>query len=102
MAKIKMQVFGRVQGVSFRYSARQQALSLLLSGWIKNMPDGSILCEATGSKKSLLVFVDWCKHGPQWAEVKNVAVQWLEADDGVQVEGPEQGLPSTVDFRIVR
>ena len=91
MAKIKLQVFGKVQGVFFRHSARQQAKLLNLVGWIKNLSDGSVLCEADGEKILLLEFIEWCKRGPEKAEVKNVTVQWLE--DGSH--------PSTGGFSIV-
>src|SRR5580704_3013179 len=60
MTKIKVQVFGKVQGVFFRHSARQQALALHLSGWIKNLSDGSVLCEAQGEEQLLLEFIAWC------------------------------------------
>jgi acylphosphatase len=91
MAKIKVQVFGKVQGVFFRHSARQQAQSLNLIGWIKNLSDGSVLSEAQGEQKSLLEFIAWCKHGPQRAQVESVSVQWLE----------DETLPETAGFLIV-
>jgi len=81
MAKIKVQVFGKVQGVFFRHSARQQALSLGLNGWVKNLPDGSVLSQAQGTKKSLLEFIAWCKQGPQRAQVQNLEVEWLDEKD---------------------
>lgn len=91
MAKIKVQIFGKVQGVFFRHSTRQQALSLNLTGWVKNLSDGSVLCEAEGEKKSLLELIAWCKHGPQRAEVENVTVQWLD----------DSSLSQAVGFEIV-
>jgi acylphosphatase len=91
VAKIKVHIFGKVQGVFFRHSARQQALALSLTGWIKNLPDGSVLCEAQGEKKWLLEFIAWCNRGPQRAEVENVTVEWSE----------DQSSPEATDFEIV-
>jgi acylphosphatase len=101
MAKIKIQISGKVQGVFFRHSARQLALSLNLNGWVKNLPDGSVLCEAGGSKKSLLDFIAWCQRGPQQATVKNVAVQWLDENNEDQRHKHEPMLPPVADFLIV-
>jgi len=86
MAKIKVQVFGKVQGVFFRQTARMQAQSLCLVGWVKNLSDGSVLCEAIGDKDSLLKFIDWCQQGPEKAAVNNVSVEWVE-DDHPQIAG---------------
>ena len=39
---------GRVQGVGFRYTARDMALELGVTGWVKNCPDGSVRLVAEG------------------------------------------------------
>ena len=48
-----MQFFGRVQFVGFRYTARLLARELELSGWVSNLPDGSVLLEAQGRTSDL-------------------------------------------------
>ncbi len=78
MAKIKVRITGKVQGVFFRHSAREQAEALKINGWIKNQPDGSVLSEASGPRESLLSFIAWCKQGPPRANVEDVNVEWLE------------------------
>ena len=45
-----MKVYGRVQGVGFRYSARYCALELGLAGWVRNEWDGSVEMEVQGRK----------------------------------------------------
>src|SRR5690606_20555141 len=75
-------VFGKVQGVFFRASTMEQAQSLNLSGWVKNLPDGqSIEILAEGSRDSLQALVDWCNHGPPEASVEDVKVRWKNYQD---------------------
>ena len=91
MAKIKVKIVGKVQGVFFRHSARQQALAFKINGWIRNLPDGSVLSEASGPRESLVSFIAWCKQGPPRAFVENVDVQWLDeeqaTDQGFEIIG---------------
>jgi acylphosphatase len=69
---------GRVQGVSFRYHAREKALSLGIKGWIRNLPDGRVECEVEGPKRAVEDMLDFCREGPRWAVVTKVDLTWLE------------------------
>lgn len=69
---------GRVQGVSFRYYALQQARLHGIRGYVKNKPDGSVYIEAEGEEQTLDAFVRWCHDGPPWAIVENIKVTWQE------------------------
>lgn len=71
-------VSGQVQGVGFRYSAMAQARRLGLTGWVANLPDGSVEGVAAGPDEALAQFHDWLRRGPPAARVK--AVAW----DGAQ------------------
>jgi acylphosphatase len=68
----KIQVNGKVQGVYFRASAKQQADLLGVKGTVKNQNDGSVLIEVEGKKNSIKKMVKWCKHGPALARVSEV------------------------------
>lgn len=72
-------VSGKVQGVYFRDSARQVALQLGVTGFVKNMHDGSVMLIATGTKEQLNSLVEWCRKGPPAARVTNVKVMEEEA-----------------------
>ena len=63
---------GKVQGVSYRYFCREKALSLGLSGFVKNLPDGSVYVEATGEKEALDTLRIWCLVGPERAIVEDI------------------------------
>ena len=94
MAGVRIKITGKVQGVFFRHTTRQQAKVLRLRGWVKNLPDGSVLCEAIGPEKSLLDLIAWCKQGPPRAQVINTAVEWLDEN--------EENLGSNpTDFQII-
>ena len=74
---IKIKVIGKVQGVWFRASTRNKALDLGLCGIVKNLPDGSVYIETTGSDNQLKALIDWCHSGPPHARVDRVEHETL-------------------------
>ena len=69
-----IQVFGRVQGVGFRFYTEQKAKELNIAGFVQNKGDGRVYIEAEGNADDLDAFVDWCKTGPRWAKVRDCIV----------------------------
>jgi len=63
---------GRVQGVWFRDSTRNEATRLNLTGWVKNRFDGSVELVAEGSQEEVKKLIEWCHHGPPGARVTMV------------------------------
>ena len=52
--------YGRVQGVGFRYYAVNKANQLGLTGWVKNLPDGTVEMEVQGEEPlmdQLIIFL---------------------------------------------
>ena len=72
-------VSGRVQGVWFRSSTREVALSLGLTGYVCNRPDGSVEAVFEGPEDRVRRAVEWCRHGPGPARVDSVDVSWGQA-----------------------
>ena len=72
-----VQVRGRVQGVAFRWHARDQAAALGVAGWIRNLSDGSVEAWIEGEPAALDALVDWMRAGPPAARVS--ALRWEEA-----------------------
>ena len=70
-----LHIFGRVQGVGFRYYTQKKAEALGIKGYVKNRPDGSVYVEAEGEPGALDAFVQWCEEGPPWAHVRRVEKQ---------------------------
>lgn len=71
MSRYFIQVFGRVQGVGFRYSAIFWAKSLNLTGWVKNCKDGSVQMEVQGENKNISCFIDKVEKGDRFIHVED-------------------------------
>jgi len=77
MKTIRIKIEGNVQGVFFRQSAQEKAISLGIKGTVKNCEDDSVEIVATGTKEQLDKLVAWCWEGPPKAVVANVTTQEL-------------------------
>jgi acylphosphatase len=75
---LSITIRGHVQGVGFRYHARAKAMELLLTGFVRNQPDGTVFIEVVGEDLVVDEFVAWCRQGPRWARVDSVDIQSVE------------------------
>jgi acylphosphatase len=66
---------GSVQGVGFRYFAQQAASVLGLTGYARNLDDGSVEVYAAGAPEKLSDFAARLRQGPRWADVRGVEEQ---------------------------
>lgn len=76
---VTIQVSGKVQGVFFRQSTMDKASELGLKGFVKNLEDGSVFIEASGSEKAVEELLQWCQTGPENAEVEDVKLKNLQS-----------------------
>lgn len=79
-----LKVYGRVQGVGFRFYTQKTAKEMNVTGWVRNKSDGSVYIEATGKSENLEMFINWCEDGPAWAHVSKLEKQEIpvfDADD---------------------
>ena len=84
MTHLHVLLSGRVQGVGFRWFAREEARRLGLSGWVMNRPTGEVEVAAGGESSSLDRLRRALLVGPSGAHVEHI----------VEVEGPlESPLP---------
>ena len=81
--QLHLKISGDVVGVFFRASARDQAVALGLTGWVKNANSGVEML-AQGEEERLQEFLQWCKQGPRSAKVEEVEVDWQEAHEKVK------------------
>jgi acylphosphatase len=80
-------VRGRVQGVFFRDSTRDQAQSEGVGGWVSNRGDGGVEAVFEGSAEDVERMVEFCRSGPSSADVDDVEVSDEEPEglEGFQV-----------------
>ncbi|SHI81149.1 acylphosphatase [Malonomonas rubra DSM 5091] len=74
-----VRVTGRVQGVWFRQSTKQTADRYAVAGWVRNNPDFSVSAIFEGDEPAVKTVVEWCRQGPQMAQVDDVDVEWQSA-----------------------
>ena len=78
IVKAHVYITGRVQGVFFRASTRNEANSLKIQGWVRNCVDGSVEAVFEGDESKVKKMVHWCYSGPPGAFVNDVKVVWEE------------------------
>jgi acylphosphatase len=77
MARLSVTVYGRVQGVYFRYFVLNTARGLGLKGYVRNLGRGdAVEVQAEGEKPQLNKLLEQLKTGPPGAQVKRVEMNW--------------------------
>ncbi|WNK18937.1 acylphosphatase [Halomonas piscis] len=71
-------VTGKVQGVSFRQAAREQALKRQITGHAVNLADGRVEVVMYGRREALAELCEWLWQGPPAAHVTHVGLEPLE------------------------
>lgn len=89
MKHLTIRVSGKVQGVFFRASTKEQADFFGVKGFVRNEVNGDVYIEAEGEEVRLQEFLKWCGQGPSRARVDNVNVE-------------ESDLKNFTDFRVDR
>lgn len=81
MAEIrkKMTFYGKVQGVGFRYTAKQLARSLGLAGWVKNEYDGTVVMEVQGREAMIHKLMEGLNRNMfihiEWIDSKDIPIE---------------------------
>ncbi|USD38763.1 MULTISPECIES: acylphosphatase [Ferrimonas] len=81
MKRLMVKVSGRVQGVWYRASAQEAALRLGVTGYVRNLDDGSVEMLAQGADRAVDAMLDWAHQGPPQAEVTDVLVSDYDGTD---------------------
>ena len=76
---LRLIIHGRVQGVFFRDSMRNEAQRIGVTGWVQNNNDGTVEAVVHGDPASVEDIVRWTRLGPQQAQVERIEI---EPDEG--------------------
>ncbi|MDI6737425.1 MAG: acylphosphatase [Nanoarchaeota archaeon] len=74
MKRVKILIYGEVQGKNFRAAIQEKALMLDLCGYVKNNDDGSVTAVLEGDETDIDEMVDFCKEGVRGASIDDVEV----------------------------
>jgi acylphosphatase len=89
MSRTRAHVFvsGRVQGVYYRATTREQAGERGVDGWVRNLDDGRVEAVFEGSAEAVEAMVEWCHEGSSRARVEDVDVEYEDPEglDGFEV-----------------
>jgi len=98
MKHLDIKIYGQVQGVSFRYYAKEQAMNLDLVGFVRNEEDGCLHIEVEGEQDALEKFINWCHKGPALARVEKVEI----AESDIKGYKDFRVLPACQQAGVVR
>jgi len=79
--KARVRFHGRVQGVWFRAFTSEQAKVAGLTGWVRNLTDGSVEALFEGDRKTIEQAIEKCRQGPPSARVENIDIDWQVSEN---------------------
>ena len=79
--RARVLVSGKVQGVFFRDSTREEAEKQGLSGWVRNTEGGQVEAVFEGDPDAVQRMIEWCQSGPSSADVEDVSVEQEDPED---------------------
>ncbi len=74
-SRVRVIIKGIVQGVNFRYYTQREAQKNGVTGWVRNLPDGSVTAVFEGDEEDVEKMVQWCRNGPSSAQVSELIAQ---------------------------
>jgi acylphosphatase len=88
IARARVLIDGRVQGVSFRANTRDEARRAGVTGWVRNLEDRRVEALFEGPRPAVQHMIDWCRRGAAPARVTNIEIHWeppTGAERGFQI-----------------
>ncbi len=80
MPTVNLIIKGKVQGVYYRFAAKEEAEKLGITGWVQYISEGRVEIMATGTRQHLEQLIEWCNKGPEKAQVTSVIVTPLSEE----------------------
>jgi len=86
LSSVRVLISGLVQGVSYRAWCADEAVSLGLTGWVRNRSDGSVEAQFCGPQAAISTMLQAAEDGPIHARVEGVTIL---GDGDMETEGFE-------------
>ncbi|MEM4271473.1 MAG: acylphosphatase [Candidatus Pacearchaeota archaeon] len=74
--ELRIKVYGRVQGVNFRYMVKRYCISEGINGYVTNKEDGSVEIATQGGEEKLKKLLEWIKSSPGFSKVEKIDTEW--------------------------
>ena len=74
MPAFHLLIKGKVQGVFYRATAKEEAERLGVTGWVRNTKEGCVEAVVSGTAEAVEQFIKWCRQGPPRAFVTDVEI----------------------------
>lgn len=84
-----LKIYGDVQGVFYRGFSEDRAHELGLTGWVKNMSDGSVEMCLHGDEDTIKEMISKCYDGPPASQVEEIQTDWKSLDSEKEFESFE-------------
>lgn len=78
--RARVNIRGVVQGVGFRFWTKGEATSRGLSGWVRNLDDGSVEALFEGEETAVKEMIEVSHQGPKYSEVNEVQTEIEEGE----------------------
>ncbi len=99
--RVHVHITGRVQGVFFRDSCKQEADRHHVIGWVRNNPDGSVEALFQGDPSAIEQILAWCHTGPPRARVAEIHTNYLDVETSQESVDPDFGnIKKSSGFQI--
>ena len=72
---------GRVQGVGFRYTAREIACGYEVTGYVRNLPDGRVELVVEGDEEEVRAYAEALRISQLGSHIRNADVNWSVATE---------------------
>jgi len=82
VSRIHAIISGTVQGVFYRASTQNEAKKLDLTGFVRNLPDGTVELEVQGESGAIDKLLEWCRQGPPDSEVTRISSEVISRVPG--------------------
>src|SRR3989344_5751711 len=87
---VKIEIFGRVQGINFRSMVKNFCDEKKIKGFVKNSDDGNVLIIAQALENLLDKLIEWVKQSPGFSKVENLKITTIKSEKNYK------------DFKIIR